>query len=184
MHSSAQGASSSVTYEPSYMPFITNANVKGRFTFKDGIRQEDPNVSGTSIRRSRTDLIHFPFSSQPSDALDNIPLEEESHADGSSSKPMAISLSTRQPAKSKKPATSASSQPVNPLPTQPATFMRPAGVDTAPSANVGKKKREVIDKSSKSHKSAKRDSSSSPATSTSQQRKKKTKSHITMDIDS
>lgn len=27
------------------MPFITGPDVKGRFSFKDGIRQEDPNVS-------------------------------------------------------------------------------------------------------------------------------------------
>jgi hypothetical protein len=57
--SSAQAGSSSVTYESSYMPFVTSAEVKGRFTYKDGIRQEAPEVSGILIRRSRTDLICF-----------------------------------------------------------------------------------------------------------------------------
>ena len=110
-------------------------------------------------------------------------MEEESHTDGSSSNPKAISLSSGQPAKPRKPVRSASSQPVIHLPTRPATFVRPAGVDPAPPSNVGRKKR-VVDTPSNSHTPTKRESSSSLTTGTSPQKKKKKKSHLKVDISS
>ncbi|KAF8310565.1 hypothetical protein DL93DRAFT_1588602 [Clavulina sp. PMI_390] len=178
---SSQPGSSDVSYETSYMPFITSAPPKGRFSFKDGLRREhvaaevpvdEGTSSDTEDEKERKKSPEQPF--RNTKAISHQKPPKKSKRPSSPQPPSATTASTsaRGSSSSADPSTITAMQQRNQAP----QFLKPAGVD----AHAGpKSKKRLAEDTPRLAPSSKQDSAPTPSTSISStpQKKKKKKDH-------